>query len=143
MTAVIIPYYQNKPGILSKALISIAAQKSSPIPVHVIVIDDASPVSFEFELKSIGPIDCKVQVITQANGGLGAARNTDLNHVPVGIRYIAFLDSDDEWSQNHLARSTEALGAGYDFYFTNHHQLNHWGICTDWTHSTQYTPPIA
>ena len=124
MITVIIPYYQNKPGILAKALKSIAAQKSVPMPVHVLVIDDASPVSAEPELKSIGPIDCHVQIVLQPNGGPGAARNAGLDRALAATRYIAFLDSDDEWSDDHLSRAVEALGAGYEFYFTDHYQLN-------------------
>nr|WP_315229097.1 glycosyltransferase family 2 protein [uncultured Albidiferax sp.] len=124
MITVIIPYYQNKPGILAKALKSIAAQKHLSVPVHVLVIDDASPIPAKSELEGIGPIDCNVQIILQPNGGPGAARNTGLDHAPAGTRYIAFLDSDDEWSNEHLSRAAEALGAGYEFYFTDHFQLN-------------------
>ncbi|BDT66482.1 hypothetical protein os1_06450 [Comamonadaceae bacterium OS-1] len=124
MISVIIPYYQNKTGILAKALKSIAAQQSVSMPVHVLIIDDASPVSAESELKSIGSVDFQVQIVLQPNGGPGAARNTGLNRVPTATRYIAFLDSDDEWSNDHLSRAVHALEAGYEFYFTDHYQLN-------------------
>lgn len=124
MITVIIPYYQNKPGILTKALKSIEAQKSVPMPVKVLVIDDTSPVSAESELKSIGPIGCSVKIVLQPNAGPGSARNTGLNQASIETRYIAFLDSDDEWTDDHLSRAIEALSAGYDFYFSDHYQLN-------------------
>ncbi|WP_295961195.1 glycosyltransferase family 2 protein [Rhodoferax sp.] len=124
MITVIIPYYQNKPGILSKAIASISAQKPISMPIHVLIIDDASPVSAESELNNISHTDCNVQIVRQTNGGPGAARNTGLDLAPAETRYIAFLDSDDEWSDDHLSRAVAALGTGYEFYFTDHYQLN-------------------
>lgn len=124
MITVIIPYYQNKSGILAKALKSIAAQKSIYMPMHILVIDDSSPVTAESELKSVSPIGCNVRIFLQPNGGPGAARNTGLEQAPVETRYIAFLDSDDEWSVEHLSRAIAALDAGYEFYFADHYQLN-------------------
>jgi succinoglycan biosynthesis protein ExoW len=124
MITVIIPYYQNKVGILSRALKSIAIQKNTSMPIHVLVVDDASPISAESELKSMGQIGCNVKILLQPNGGPGAARNTGLDHAPAETRYIAFLDSDDEWSDDHLLRAVAALDSGYEFYFSDHYQLN-------------------
>lgn len=124
MLTVIVPYYQNKPGILCKALASIAAQKPISMPIHVLVIDDASPVSAESEVNSMAPLGCKVQIVLQPNGGPGAARNTGLDMAPAETQYIAFLDSDDEWTDDHLLRAVTALDAGYTFYFADHYQLN-------------------
>jgi succinoglycan biosynthesis protein ExoW len=123
MITVVIPYYQKAPGILAKALASIAAQQGCPLPVHVIVVDDASPAPTGPELASAGPMPYPVQVIKQANAGPGAARNTGLDNAPAGTRFIAFLDSDDEWTPDHLARAVAALDSGYDFYFADHYQL--------------------
>lgn len=123
MITVIIPYYQRSAGVLAKALVSIAAQQSCPLPVHVIVVDDASPAPAGPELASAGPMPHTVQVITQPNGGPGAARNTGLDNAPPGTQYIAFLDSDDEWTPDHLSRAVASLDSGYDFYFADHYQL--------------------
>jgi glycosyltransferase involved in cell wall biosynthesis len=115
MITVVIPYFQRSPGILAKALASIAAQEGCPLPIQVIVVDDASPAPVAAELAGVGAMPHPVRVITQANGGPGAARNTGLDHAPPGTRYLAFLDSDDEWMPDHLARAVAALECGYDF----------------------------
>ena len=124
MITVVIPYFQRSPGVLQKALASVAAQQACPLPVHVIVVDDASPVPAQAEITSAAlPNSISVNVITQPNGGPGAARNTGLDAVPTGTRYVSFLDSDDEWSPDHLARAVAALEQGFDFYFADHFQL--------------------
>lgn len=123
MIAVVIPYFQRSEGILRKALASIAAQLPAGLPVHVIVVDDASPLPADGEVAAVPNPPYTLQVVRQANGGPGAARNTGLDHVPDNTRYIAFLDSDDEWSPDHLQRAVFALEAGYDFYFADLMQL--------------------
>ncbi|APW39485.1 hypothetical protein RD110_21565 [Rhodoferax koreense] len=123
MITVVIPYFQRSAGVLRKALVSIAQQRGCRMPIQVIVVDDASPVPAAGELAGAGDMPCPVQIIAQANAGPGAARNTGLDHAPKETKYIAFLDSDDEWTPDHLARAVCALEAGYDFYFADHYQL--------------------
>jgi succinoglycan biosynthesis protein ExoW len=123
LITVIIPYYQREAGILAKALASIAEQQAVGMPIQVLVVDDASPAPAAPELEALGPFRSQVTIIQQANGGPGAARNTGIEHAPNGTRYIAFLDSDDTWSTDHLARATAALESGYSFYFADHLQL--------------------
>ena len=124
MITVVIPYFQKSVGVLARALASIAAQSPCGLPVHVIVVDDASPAPAGPEVASVSGTPFTVEVITQANGGPGAARNTGLNHAPAQTRFIAFLDSDDEWAPDHLARAVAALESGFDFYFADHYQLD-------------------
>jgi succinoglycan biosynthesis protein ExoW len=123
MIAIVIPYYQKSAGVLRKALASVAGQRDCPLPIHVIVVDDASPAPAAPELESLGPLPFTTHIASRVNGGPGAARNTGLDAVPPEARYIAFLDSDDEWTPDHLARAICALDAGYDFYFADHYQL--------------------
>jgi succinoglycan biosynthesis protein ExoW len=123
MICVVIPYFQREPGILAKALASIATQRDCPLPVHVVVVDDASPMPASGEVAAAGALPFTFDVIRQANGGPGAARNTGLSRAPAGTKYIALLDSDDSWSPDHLQRAVAALGAGYQFYFADHYQL--------------------
>ena len=125
MITVVIPYFQRSAGVLQRALASIAAQRDCPLPIHVIVVDDASPVPADGEIAAAAlPDSLGMTLIRQVNGGPGAARNAGLDAIPNATRYIAFLDSDDEWTADHLARATVALEGGFDFYFSDHYQLD-------------------
>jgi succinoglycan biosynthesis protein ExoW len=118
---VIIPYFQRSAGILRKALDSIAQQTLTE-PVHVLVIDDTSPVPPEGEIASSALDAAAVTVIRQANSGPGAARNRGLDAVPTGTGFVAFLDSDDEWLPGHLRNALDALGDDLDFYIANYRE---------------------
>ena len=122
--AVVIPYFQRKAGVLHRALASVVAQRDCSMAVEVLVVDDSSPIPAESEVNSIQwPPNIRVRVLRQANAGPGSARNMGLDALPPTARYVAFLDSDDEWSTDHLARGTAALEQGFDLYFANHYQL--------------------
>lgn len=122
--AVIIPFYQKKTGILTKAIVS-ALNQTTVARVTIIVVDDASPVSAKSELAEImAAHPGKIDIVEQPNAGPAAARNKGLDNVPDGTDYIAFLDSDDEWITTHLENAVAALGQGYDFYFSDIYQLN-------------------
>ena len=123
MFTVIIPYFQREQGILSKALRSVFAQRDIT-SLRVLIVDDQSPISARCELNSFGyDLKFPVTILEQTNAGPGAARNRGLDEVRSDSKYVAFLDSDDEWSEDHLANAFEALEAGYDCYFANFYQL--------------------
>ena len=120
--AVVVPYYQREPGILVRALRSVEAQEGVD-DVAVIVVDDASPIPASEELaRWEGQRRFPIEVIQQPNGGPASARNRGLDALGDNDRYIAFLDSDDEWMPRHLAHALEALSAGHDFYFSDFYQ---------------------
>jgi succinoglycan biosynthesis protein ExoW len=66
-----------------------------------------------------------LRVLTQENRGVAAARNRGLDEADAQTSLIAFLDSDDAWPANHLARAIEALEQGFDFYFTDNDRPGH------------------
>ncbi len=117
--AVIVPYFQRRPGLLAKALRS-AFNQTSTAQVHCYVVDDASPVTAQSELDASPdlPLD-RITMVRQANGGAGSARNRALNLVKPGTQYVAFLDSDDEWRPAHLENALAVLQAGPDAYFSD------------------------
>lgn len=124
MISVVIPYYQRSAGVLRRSLASVAAQQGCPGPVDIIVVDDASPAPVADEVAAVAlPAGMSLRVVARKNGGPGAARNTGLDAVPPSTVYVAFLDSDDEWSTDHLARAVLALEQGYEFYFADLLQL--------------------
>ncbi|WP_157019518.1 glycosyltransferase family 2 protein [Mesorhizobium xinjiangense] len=114
---VIIPYYQKQPGILARALQSVFAQSLQDF--SVIVVDDASPLPIDGELEGLAAAQReRVTVIRQPNKGPGGARNTGLDAVPDGTRYVAFLDSDDEWASDHLSHAAHCMDRfGADCYW--------------------------
>jgi succinoglycan biosynthesis protein ExoW len=118
--AVVIPYFQRDPGILRRSILSALRQDDVEHP-SIIVVDDSSPVPASSELADPAfGASGKITVISRANGGPGAARNTGLDAVPDQFDLVAFLDSDDEWAPDHLRNALEAFRAGCDFYFSDH-----------------------
>jgi succinoglycan biosynthesis protein ExoW len=105
---VIIPYFQREPGILCRALNSVFAQSHSDF--DVIVVDDASPSPVEIDLEGLSLAErARITIIKQPNAGPGGARNMGLDHVPADSSYAAFLDSDDEWTPDHLKNAVAGL----------------------------------
>ena len=120
--AVIIPYFQRSEGILASALASVFAQRDVE-DVHIVVVDDGSPVPAQRELARLpAPTRFPVSVLTQQNAGPAAARNLGLAALAQDVRLVAFLDSDDIWTPEHLRNAVTALGQGHDFYFADFHQ---------------------
>ncbi len=118
-TAVIVPFFQRKPGLLAAAIRSALAQEAAG-PITIIVCDDASPIPADTELAMLAPEQREqVILIRQANAGAAAARNAALDAVPPGTEWIAFLDSDDRWEPGHIARAVAALRAGHDLCFSD------------------------
>jgi succinoglycan biosynthesis protein ExoW len=115
--AIVIPYFQRQPGLLARAVRSVFAQRGAIDPL-VVVVDDSSPLPAESELDWLDERQReKVRIIHQPNGGCGNARNTAFDSLPDDIEYVALLDADDFWREDHLDQAMTALGLGYDFYF--------------------------
>lgn len=134
--SVIIPFFQRKPGILRRALLSIVQQRLSPgIVVEVIVVDDGSPIPTQPETEGLTfSHPFHLTIIPQANAGVAMARNTGLKAVDKLTTYIAFLDSDDSWHAGHLTQGIDSMEQGYDFYFCDHardgHHLSYFASCS-------------
>ena len=99
--SVIIPVY-NGERFLCEALESVFAQTYRPS--EVIVVDDGSTDGSRERLQ---PYMDRIRYIHQENRGVAAARNTGIR--ASHGRYIAFLDHDDVWLPEMLARQTAFL----------------------------------
>jgi succinoglycan biosynthesis protein ExoW len=126
--AAIVPHFQRRPGLLPQAVRSVFSQTIAERAM-VVICDDESPVSAEDELRACPelPRD-RIIVIRQKNGGAGAARNNALNHLPPGIRHVAFIDSDDVWRPHHLEHAMQALELGFDAYFADFVAVGYPGV---------------
>ncbi|MBB4010590.1 glycosyltransferase family 2 protein [Allorhizobium taibaishanense] len=118
---VIIPFYQKEAGILRRALDSVFRQTFQGF--DIVVVDDESPYSIDLELEPLEPERrARVRVIKQKNGGPGGARNTGLDAIPADSAFAAFLDSDDEWTPDHLQNAYDAMTRfGADCYWASIH----------------------
>lgn len=122
--AIIIPFYQEKPGVLIRTVASVMRQTLIR-RVEILVIDDGSPVPAKVELQDFADEFGVLRIIEKENGGAGSARNRGLDSLSASVKYIAFLDSDDEWMPEHLENAIDALDRGYDFYFSDYVACTH------------------
>ena len=122
---VVIPYYQIAAEPLIRAIRSILAQQGVERPM-VLIVDDSSPLPAEPIIAEHFPNHKDfIRIIVQKNGGAANARNTGLDNLPEETTYVAFLDSDDEWTPDHLSNALRVFEADCDFYFAGYTR-------TDW-----------
>jgi glycosyltransferase involved in cell wall biosynthesis len=94
----------NRAHLLRRAIHSVLAQTDADFELLVVddnSSDDTSKVVEEFSDERI------VYIKRPVNGGSSAARNTGIGHA--SGRYIAFLDDDDEYLSDFLARTRHAF----------------------------------
>ena len=101
--AAVIPCY-NSARHIGETLGSILSQTYQPI--DVIVVNDGSTDDFD---GAIAPFRDRITVIEQPNSGQAAARNRAL--AAVEATYVAFLDADDRWHPEKIAKQVAWLEA--------------------------------
>ncbi len=99
--SVIIPAY-NAEKYLDEALQSIINQHYTPM--EIIVVDDGST---DNTAEIVAEYGTRVRYVYQKNNGPPAARNKGLGLAQGNV--IAFLDSDDLWSEKKLERQLKRL----------------------------------
>ena len=95
LISVIIPTY-NRERFVGKAIDSVMRQSFTDL--ELIVIDDGSTDGTRHILATYG---ADVRCIFQENAGVSSARNAGIR-VAQGT-WVAFLDSDDEWTEDYLS----------------------------------------
>jgi len=103
LVSIIIPTY-NRAALLPRAIQSI--QKQDVLEIEIIVIDDGSTDETQSMLHKVD--EPRLRCIRfPENKGIGAARFTGVEAARGGL--IAFLDSDDEWTEGKLALQLQAF----------------------------------
>lgn len=93
--SVIIPLY-NKSDFITETLLSV--QKQTFNDFEVIIVNDGSTDNSLEVLEQF--CDNRIQIINQANLGASTARNNGVKKA--NAKWIALLDADDIWYENHL-----------------------------------------
>jgi glycosyltransferase involved in cell wall biosynthesis len=95
LVSVVIPTY-NRSTFVTKAVDSVLHQIFTDY--ELIVVDDGSTDNTKDTLTKYGD---KITYICQTNSGVSAARNAGITRARG--KWLAFLDSDDEWKPDYLA----------------------------------------
>jgi glycosyltransferase involved in cell wall biosynthesis len=113
LVSVVVPVFDGA-AFLGEALASVAAQTYAP--VETIVVDDGSRDA-SAEIAARAP---RVRLLRQANAGVAAARNRGVREASGEV--LAFLDQDDRFTPDKLARQLAALLADPGLGFCLAHQ---------------------
>ena len=116
MISVIIPCF-NSQELISRAILSVMNQTIFDQVEKIFVVDDASS---DGSVEVISQINCnriKLIVLPQNSGSAAYPRNAAISSI--SSEFIAFLDSDDYWLENHLELALGKIKNGYDLVSTN------------------------
>ena len=119
LITIVVPLYNKRDSVLV-ALNSILAQTHSDF--ELLVVDDGSTDNSLLAVQSwiyslSAGFSGKVKLLHKANGGVSSARNYGVKHASAD--FIAFLDADDYWYEDHLARLVfliEKFGSEVDIF---------------------------
>jgi glycosyltransferase involved in cell wall biosynthesis len=104
LVSVIVPCF-NTERYIGEAIDSILAQAIEPL--QIVVVDDGST---DRSMEIVRRFGDRVERQSQANAGIGAARNAGI--ALARGRYLAFLDADDVWTPTSLKIRLEGLRGG-------------------------------
>lgn len=106
MVSVVIPCF-NSAHFVGAAIQSALAQTYRPL--EVVVVNDGSTDHFD---DAVAPFADQIRIIRQANAGLAASRNRGIEEG--NGEFVAFLDADDLWSLDKIAKQVAVLQARPD-----------------------------
>ncbi|WUH93293.1 CDP-glycerol glycerophosphotransferase family protein [Streptomyces sp. NBC_00433] len=129
---VVVPVY-NIEQYLEECLRSIAAQTLAEL--DVVMVDDGSTDTSADIARAFAARDPRFRLVSQANGGLGHARNTGARHADPATSYLTFIDSDDVLPPRAYEQLTGLLDrSGSDFATGNVYRLTTAGRSQAWQH---------
>ena len=107
MFSVIIPLY-NKELSISNTIQSVLDQTFQDF--EIVIVNDGST---DNSIKEVEKFDDKrIRLIHQKNQGVSAARNRGIEEAK--YEWVAFLDADDMWMDNHLSEYKRAIDESLD-----------------------------
>ena len=113
--SVIIPTY-NRKHTLGRAIESIISQTIKPL--EIIIVDDGSNDGTREWIKQEYPF---IKYLNQNNSGVSASRNRGI--FSANGNWIAFLDSDDEWTPEKLERQLSILSSDKEAVFCHTNEI--------------------
>jgi glycosyltransferase involved in cell wall biosynthesis len=117
--SVIIPLY-NKENLVEETIKSLLSQSFKDF--EVIVVNDGSTDNSLKKVETL--IDARFKIINQENHGASHARNTGIKEA--SGNYIALLDADDLWYNNHLFELKKLVEIFPDAgLFCNNYEINY------------------
>ena len=112
--SVVIPTF-NRGHLIGRAIESVLWQSRQP--AEIIVVDDGSTDDTQAQVAAFGRA---VKYLFQQNSGASMSRNRGV--AEASSEWIAFLDSDDLWAKDYLARMSYAIrvtSGMASFYFAD------------------------
>ena len=131
LVSAVVPFYGVEEYI-RPCLDSIRTQTLTDF--EVVLVDDGSPDGSAALAREVVAADSRFRIVSQANQGLGPARNTGTGHA--NGRYLMFLDSDDLLAPRafeQLATSLEQSGSDFAGGHVWRLSLTR-GLETSWAH---------
>jgi len=118
--SVVIPVW-NAAATLAETLASVRAQVFEDW--ELLLVDDASTDSSPILARALADADSRIRILTlPENGGPAAARNAGIR--AARGRYIAFVDADDLWRPQKLARQIGFMRAeGHALTFSAYRRI--------------------
>jgi glycosyltransferase involved in cell wall biosynthesis len=104
--SVIIPAY-NVEGFIAEAIASVVGQ--TRLVQEILVVDDGSTDGTAAWLRHIAGTEARLRILTSDRLGPSGARNVGLSAATQPI--IAFLDADDVWPPDKIARQMDRFAA--------------------------------
>lgn len=106
---IILPLFQGE-RYLSRTLDSVLTQTYSDF--EIVVVDDGSTDAGPRIARSLD--DPRIRVLTRHHQGIARTRNFGLQLLSPTVRTVSFLDQDDLWPADFLARAMHALASRPD-----------------------------
>ncbi len=106
----------NVEQFIEKCVLSCYNEKLSSL-YEIIVVNDGSTDNTETIVETLKQKVPNLKLVSQRNSGLGAARNTGLDHAEG--KYVWMIDGDDFLTENAVETVLSELSSGLDVYAYN------------------------